>query len=99
MSPALSQLNWAVLPQNQLSDQFMQPHRIIVPLLWALLLVFGLPAVQRIPLPLRMMITMISIGAIYWLATSIRGWKQVLLAPLYLILVVLQFLVWSFPGS
>jgi hypothetical protein len=67
------------------------------PTLWALLLFFGLPAVQVIPLYLRIGSTIVTAAAILTVALSTRGWGHLRWGILYAALVVLQRFVWLFP--
>jgi hypothetical protein len=74
-----------------------RPVQVVLPLLWAVFLFLGLPAVQHIPLVLRIGSSLITIAAISRLPGAARGWGHLFVAPLYAILILLQIAVWAFP--
>ncbi len=71
--------------------------RLFFPIAWTLFLFLGPPLAQRIPLGLRIISTIVTIAAIAVLPSAVKGWMHLLCLPLYLLLVVLQITVWSFP--
>ena len=73
------------------------PQWVILPLLWAAYLIFALQAVQHVPLRVRLASTIMTIGALMVLSGVARGWFHLVVVPLYVLLCLLQFAVWTFP--
>ena len=70
--------------------------RLFFPIAWTLFLIFGPPLVQRIPVGVRVISTIVTIAALAVLPSSVKGWMHLLCVPIYLLLLLFQFLVWTF---
>ena len=82
----------------------VEPGLHLVPLAlaitWGVFLFLAIPAVQRVPLFLRVASTLLTIGACSALVYSWRKlWHSVATAPILVALAFLQYLVWVFPSS
>ena len=73
-------------------------ERAVLPLMWAGLLIFALLTCERIPLEYRVLTTLITLAAVCRLPGAARGFGHVGVAPIYVILLLFQYAVWTFPG-
>lgn len=75
----------------------MKVGRFLFAIGWTSLLFLGLPAVQHIPLLLRLVSSAITLAAWVAMFTAFSGWRRCIVVPLAILLLFLQGLVWFFP--
>ena len=57
------------------------------------------PDVMAPPIKFQIGTTLITVAALFGLAYSVSGWRHLLVAPLWIILWLLQFNVWFLPND
>ncbi len=69
---------------------------LLFAILWCMFLFLLLPAVQVLPLPSRMVHTLVSAAAGVAMTRGARSWRLLATLPLWLALVFSNYLVWTF---
>ena len=68
---------------------------VFVPIVWFVVLVLGLPAMHPVSLGAKVLLTLLTLGALYALVHSVRAWWYVLTAPLWLALIWMVLEMWE----
>jgi hypothetical protein len=83
-----------------------RPRLILAAFLWAMVMSFILPALAaprfgrpRQPIEFQVITTFITAFALFGLARSVSGWRHLLVAPLWVILVFMEYLAWIWPNK
>lgn len=81
-----------------------RPGLILAAFLWALVMLLAIPALCaprhgpiRQPIEFQFITTFITGLALAGLARSVSGWRHILVAPLWFILIFLEYCAWIWP--
>ncbi len=87
------------------SERRSYPWLILPAIIWAVLLILLLPSMtMRLhgPVPpfvgLKVMTTLVTLAVLFGLIFSASGWRHLLRLPLWLLVMLLQYGVWTWPG-
>ena len=90
----------------QRGSQAFAPMLIAVAFVWAVCMFLALPALSaprhgpiRQPIVFQIATTIITGIALLGLALSVSGWRHLLVAPLWIILLFLQYVAWIWPNK
>ena len=82
-----------------------RPVLIVAAFLWAAAMFFALPALTvprhgpiRRPIEFQVITAFITAFALFGLARSVSGWRRLLVAPLWIILIVMEYAAWVWPS-
>ena len=77
---------------------------IAAAIVWAVVMFFALPALSaprfgqvRRPIEFQVVTTVITVLVLFGLARSVRGWRHYLVAPLWAILIFMEYIAWIWP--
>jgi hypothetical protein len=78
---------------------------IIAALIWTLILALAVPGLTaprfgtpQQPIVFQVVTTIITVLALIGLARSVSGWRHLLTAPLWIVLILLQYNSWTWPN-
>ena len=89
-----------------LGERRSRPGLILAAFLWAVVMIVGLPALTaprhgrpRQPIEFQVITAVVTVLALVGLARSVSGWRHLLVAPLWIILIVLEYAAWVWPSK
>jgi hypothetical protein len=82
-----------------------RPGLIVAAFLWAAVMFFALPALTaprhgpiRRPIEFQVITAFVTALALFGLARSVSGWRHLLVAPLWAILIFMEYVAWIWPS-